>query len=59
MIAVVIETAAICPTIRPVDRSAAMAADWSGASCRPAFRLAGEERPVPRPITHADIASHA
>jgi len=27
MIAVVIETAAICPTIRPVDRSAAMAAD--------------------------------
>ncbi len=54
-----IETVLIDPTCSEAVRSAARIDECSGASCRPALRLAGLIAPRPAPTTKAPPASHA
>ena len=57
--AVVTDTAVIAPDWRNMPRSPAMAATWSGASCRLALFAAGTDSPMPSPVSAAPIASQA
>ena len=41
------------------QNSPAIAATWSGASCRLALLDAGTDRPMPKPVIAAPMASHA
>ena len=59
MIAVVTDTAMIAPDCRNIPRSPAIAATWSGASCRLALLDAGTDRPMPKPVIPAAMASQA
>jgi hypothetical protein len=56
-IAVATATVAMLPTWMNSVRMAAIVAEWSGAKCRPALRLAGLVMPLPIPTRNAADAS--